>query len=165
MPDNEKGGSLAARLEAAKRAASALEKVTEELNGRFEAVEKLLIDLRLGVSGAVDLWGPELVVHNAVLSTGFVLGAPPPIHVERTPVPTLEFRKHNNDWGLYIVYQGPKGMVRLASAPREHRVLAAAKLEWLIDHLLERAVTQIADVTAGLQTVDAVLENLRGGKP
>jgi hypothetical protein len=138
--------TLATRIEAGKRAAAALHQATDELNKKLGAAAGSLCKLQLGVSA--------YVVVGREPTAGFVIGGDPDAGTYR-----LAFRKHDNEWGLFIEF--PRGeVIPLLSASRELRVLAASKLPELIDRMLNAAESEMRQVSDSIAIVDNVLVEL-----
>jgi hypothetical protein len=146
MPDEakNKGIDLASRLDEAKRAAAKLSKSTDDLNAKFGMVEAELCSLNLGVSASVVLFS-----HNTF---GFVTAVGP------QPTTDLAFRKHGQEWGLFI--ESDKTVTRLTSASRDLRVIAAHKLGDLVSQLLDKVTAETIQVQDSVATVDQVLVEL-----
>ncbi len=144
MTEN-KAASLVARIHVARTKAKELDAATDDMNAALGQAERAMIDLRLGVSVSVRL------EHDGDWDVD------------------LAFRKHDGKWSL-LVEIGPDDQAEwnvtpLLKASRQHRVMAAESLPALVDALIERTVTQAADIRKTTSEVRALVAELKNAAP
>lgn len=130
---------LSARLEEAKNGAAELARATEELTTKLQDVEEIICGMNLGVSASVVIYL-----------------TPPSL------VPTsLSFRKDGHEWGLFIESDdSTRSRVKLRSASRKMRVLAASSLLALVEALIAKVAEETTDVQHSVAVARGVVLQL-----
>jgi len=126
-------GSLAARIDDARRAAEELQKVSDDLDSKLAKLEMALREMALGIAASVpvDATGTELA-----------------------------FRKLGSMWGLFIDFADDRRPVSLQSASPNLRLAAADNLHRLVDELLRRTAEEVGAIRSRVVKIDALIADL-----
>ena len=140
------GNEFQDALVRARSAADKLDEVTEAMNAVIIEAEKCIGDLRLGVPGWIEVLeeNPEAPQYYTALT----------------------FRKEGKAWRLMIESGGddPDDATRtpLASASRDLRVRALARLPLLVQDMIERTEKEAQDVEDKTELALKFIESLKG---
>jgi hypothetical protein len=149
---------FAALREKAKGLSKTLNESTDELNAQLKEAEKVLMELKLGVSVSVDM--SMDMVWGETLDFGKIEGEWKLLHWSG-PVEQAVFRGNEDDGNVPL--RGPSWRsIPLLSASRAVRVRACEHLASLFASLIQEAERQIGEVKEGAQMARTFVKSVRG---